>query len=215
MRNTLLSYYIGLLLAGACASIAAQDGDRFAALLGSCAACHGTDGVGVMPGAPSLGGQNEPYLIESLRELKGEHGHSAIMRGVTTELEDDDLQQLARYYASLPYVRPPQTFDADRAARGEKIYARMCGICHLASGRATAYEEFPLLAGQSIDYMLNEVDHIVSGRRNVEITKRGLIATLARADLEDAVHYFASQQVTPDQVSTSRIKPNRRLKRAR
>ena len=63
--------------------------------------------------------------------------------------------------------------------------------------------------------MMNEVDHIVSGRRHVEITKRGLITTLTRAELEDAVHFFASQQVAPGEVVTSRIRVGGRSKRGR
>ena len=215
MHRARFLFCAGLILAITCVDLSAQEDGHISGLIASCAACHGVDGVSVMPGAPSLGGQNESYLLESLRELKGENGHSAIMRGVTSDLSDNDLQQLARYFASLPYIRTPQNTDPERVARGEKIYTRICNMCHIGGGRAAAYEEFPLLAGQSLEYMMNEVDHIMSGRRHVEITKRGMIRPLQRSELEDVVHYFASQKVTPDQVVTSRIQTGRRLKRAR
>ncbi len=215
MRIPLLLFFCGLVLAGLSRSLIAQTDDRFVALFASCAACHGADGAGVMPGAPALGGQNEPYLLEVLRTLQGKQGHSAIMRGATTDLTDDDLQQLARYFASLPYQRTAQSVAPERVARGDAIYKRVCNHCHLGSGRASIYENVPLLAGQNLDYMLNELDHIVNSRRHVEITKRGMLGNVARDELEDALHFFASQQVAPGDVETSRIRPIGRTRRGR
>ena len=103
MRVPLLILCCGLALAGLSRGLAAQTDDRFVALFASCAACHGADGAGVMPGAPALGGQNEPYLLEELRSLQGKQGHSAIMRGATADLSDDDLRNWQRRQAIRDY----------------------------------------------------------------------------------------------------------------
>ena len=215
MRIPLFLLCCGFALAGLSRDLAAQTDERFVALFASCAACHGVDGAGAMPGAPALGGQNEQYLLDVLRNLRGEQGHSAIMRGATSDLTDSDLQQLARYFASLPYVRIPQTIDPERSAQGAKVYERVCTVCHFSAGRSAIYENVPLLAGQSIIYMLSEVDHIMGNRRHVEATKMGMLGRVTREELEDALHYFASQQVAPNEVITSRIRSTGRNKRSR
>lgn len=215
MRIPLFLLCCAFALAGLSRGLAAQTDDRFVALFASCAACHGADGTGVMPGAPALGGQNEPYLLEELRTLQGMQGHSAIMRGATSDLSDDDLQQLARYFASLPYVRHPQNVEPERVARGGKVFERVCALCHFSGGRGAIYENVPLLAGQNLDYMLNELDHIVQGRRHVEATKFGMLGRVSRDELEDALHFFASQLVDPNEVITSRIRSSGRNKRGR
>jgi cytochrome c553 len=193
----------------------AQTDERLVALLGSCTACHGADGAGVIPEVPALGGQNEQYLLDMLRRFRSEEGHSAIMRGTTSDLTDDELQQLARYFASLPYIRTPQAIDPKKSARGAKVYMRVCGLCHFNSGRASIYENIPLIAGQNIVYMLRQLDLIMDHQRHVDLIKRGMLERVTREELEDALHYFAGQQVAPDEVVTSRIRAAERKKRRR
>ncbi|NJD24095.1 MAG: c-type cytochrome [Betaproteobacteria bacterium] len=193
----------------------AQADERFVSLLAYCSACHGADGAGAIPEAPALGGQNEHYLLEMLRRLRSDQGHSAIMRGTTSDLTDNDLQQLASYFASLPYLRTPQPVDPQKSARGGAVYLRVCGFCHFNSGRSSVYENIPLLAGQNIIYMLSQLDLIMDQQRHVDIVKRGMLERVTREELEAALHYFASQQVAPDEVVTSRIRAAERKKRSR
>ncbi|EWH10919.1 cytochrome c family protein [Catenovulum agarivorans DS-2] len=69
-----------------------------------CVACHGADGKAMIPTYPNLAGQNAPYLEAALRAYKnGERkgGQAAIMAGMAAALSDDDIANLAAYYASL------------------------------------------------------------------------------------------------------------------
>lgn len=69
-----------------------------------CAACHGADGVAVIPGYPNLKGQNEQYLITSMNAYKSKQrtgGLAAVMQAQASMLSDDDVANLAAYYASL------------------------------------------------------------------------------------------------------------------
>jgi cytochrome c553 len=70
-----------------------------------CAACHGKNGIAAIPGYPNLAGQNEEYLVSSLKAYKNKQrsgGQAAIMQGQAAGLSDEDIANLAAYYSSLP-----------------------------------------------------------------------------------------------------------------
>jgi len=70
--------------------------------LGSCAACHGTDGAPRMRGTPHIGGLSEAYLILALHAYRdGRRRHSA-MNAISNALQPQDIGALARWYAAQP-----------------------------------------------------------------------------------------------------------------
>lgn len=180
-----------------------------------CSACHGPNGASMSPTIPSLAGQNESYLFKRLIELKTQPTPSETMRGVTHDISEADLRHLANFFARQPYVRNQQQVSPEQAARGRDVYARVCNACHKEEGRATIFADYPLLAGQSVDYMLNEIDHILSRKREVEAIKSGTLAPLPREQIVDAIIFFASQQVSPEQVKTIVNGSMKRVKHAR
>jgi cytochrome c553 len=66
----------------------------------TCVACHGNDGVGILPEYPNLAGQHKDYLEYSLRSYKSGVRKNAIMAGMAAALTDKDIQELAEYYSS-------------------------------------------------------------------------------------------------------------------
>jgi cytochrome c553 len=77
----------------------------------ACEACHGTDGNGIAPNYPALAGQYQDYLEEALHEYQsgqgnhpavGTHRTNAIMNGMAAPLSDQDIEDLAAYFSSLP-----------------------------------------------------------------------------------------------------------------
>ncbi len=122
---------------------------------------------------------------------------------------------LHRHFAAKPYVRKPQAVAGNTAARGREVYERLCQICHLDQGRATTYAEYPLLAGQSLPYMQKQMALILGQRRSVEVTKRGMLDLLSPQQIDDAMHFFASQQVSPDQVAGGLTTTEKRTRRRR
>jgi cytochrome c553 len=66
----------------------------------TCIACHGNDGVGIMPEYPNLAGQHEDYIANSLRSYKSGIRKNAIMSGMAAPLTEQDIRELARYYSS-------------------------------------------------------------------------------------------------------------------
>ena len=81
---------------------AAGDPARGAELRGECSDCHGEEGMGD-DDYPKLAGLDEAYLLEQLKLIqKGERSEEAeMMLWFFEDLEEQDLEDLAAYYASL------------------------------------------------------------------------------------------------------------------
>ncbi len=71
------------------------------ALAGQCQVCHGIDGIAKIPIAPHLAGESEIYLQTQLKAFRsGERAHE-MMTVVAKELSDEDIVNLAAWYASI------------------------------------------------------------------------------------------------------------------
>lgn len=70
----------------------------------TCAACHGTDGIGTAPIYPNLAGQKATYLENALKAYRdGQRGGAmaAMMTPQAKGLSDEDIADIAAYYSSL------------------------------------------------------------------------------------------------------------------
>ncbi|MGD8976475.1 MAG: cytochrome c [Gammaproteobacteria bacterium] len=67
----------------------------------TCTACHGPDGRGTAPNYPVLAGQYEEYLAYALTQYRSGERKNAIMAGFAANLSDDDIADLAAWYASM------------------------------------------------------------------------------------------------------------------
>jgi cytochrome c553 len=72
-----------------------------------------------------------------------------------------------------------------------KQKAATCAACHGADGNSTN-PQFPRLAGQYEDYIVNALMDYKSGARKNPIMK-GMAANLSAADIADLAAYFSSQ----------------------
>ena len=66
----------------------------------TCAACHGADGNSTIPANPRLAGQHENYLVQAMRDYKSGARSNPVMAGMVAPLSDEDIQDLAAYFAS-------------------------------------------------------------------------------------------------------------------
>jgi cytochrome c553 len=65
-----------------------------------CAACHGQDGKSIDPSYPNLAGQHESYLVKALADYRAGRRSNAIMAPMAANLSDQDIEDLAAWYAS-------------------------------------------------------------------------------------------------------------------
>ena len=66
-----------------------------------CQTCHGIDGIAKMPMAPNLAGENEIYLEAQLKAFRSGKRKNEMMSVVASQLSDDDIANLAAWYASI------------------------------------------------------------------------------------------------------------------
>lgn len=66
-----------------------------------CQACHGLDGMSKLPEAPNLAGQNEQYLIKSLKDYRSGKRKDEMMSMMAKPLTDADIANLAAFYHGL------------------------------------------------------------------------------------------------------------------
>lgn len=103
-RNAVISALV-FAISAVCALPAVAAGDIEAGKTKSvtCQACHGADGAAkVDPQYPRLAGQYRDYLARALHEYKVGSRENAIMAGFVATLSDQDIDDLAAYFASLP-----------------------------------------------------------------------------------------------------------------
>lgn len=85
---------------------ASGDAEAGKAKSATCVACHGGNGQSQMPPVPGLvvpniGGQYADYLVKALKDYRSGTRQNPSMNGMVAALSDEDIEDLAAYYASL------------------------------------------------------------------------------------------------------------------
>lgn len=102
MKRILVPLLIALVSASA-AHAAKPDIEAGKQKSAPCQACHSADGnADIDPQYPRLAGQYRDYLAQALREYKKGNRSNLIMAGFVAPLSDQDIEDLAAYFASLP-----------------------------------------------------------------------------------------------------------------
>lgn len=93
------------LAAASGASLAAGDAAAGKGKSAACSACHGPDGNSSVPMYPKLAGQHAQYLelaIKAYRSGERSGGQTGMMKPMVANLSDQDIADLAAYYAAQP-----------------------------------------------------------------------------------------------------------------
>jgi len=141
------------------------------ALSQTCVGCHGTDGNSPQGMWPNLAGQHPAYLYQQLKHFKaGKLRYNAQMAGMVGGLSDQDMRDLAAYYAGQPH-KVMGAGDEDLVAQGEKIYiggiaskgVAACIACHGPKGRGNPAADYPRVGGQWAQYLLTQLQQFGAG----------------------------------------------------
>ncbi|HEV8692298.1 MAG TPA: cytochrome c [Ideonella sp.] len=73
----------------------------------ACAVCHGPLGVANAPDTPHLAGQPASYLAAQLRAFRSGARKHEVMTLIAKPLTDDDIAQLAAWYAAIRIEASP------------------------------------------------------------------------------------------------------------
>ncbi|MBL4631380.1 MAG: cytochrome c [Paraglaciecola sp.] len=66
-----------------------------------CAACHGNNGISIIPMYPNLAGQKEQYLTLQMKAFRDGVRKNMLMAPMVASLSDTDIDNLSAYYTSL------------------------------------------------------------------------------------------------------------------
>jgi cytochrome c553 len=171
--------FLGLFF-GTAGIAVAQSGDAEAGKEKSqvCAACHGPNGESPTDMYPHLAGQHQKYLLKQLKDFKlasetgGEEGrNNPIMMGQVASLSEEDMADLAAFYAAKD--SPKGETPEDIIAKGEDLFRRgnpetnmpSCAGCHGPRGNGIGLAAFPDISGQHAAYTKSQLEMFRSGER--------------------------------------------------
>jgi cytochrome c553 len=100
MKRTLLTAGTIALLSIFGAAQAGGDAAAGKAKAATCAGCHGANGEGVKPN-PALAGLPEAKFIQAMKDYKSGKRPNPVMKTFAGQVSDQDVENLAAYYASL------------------------------------------------------------------------------------------------------------------
>lgn len=154
-------------------AMAAGDAEAGKAKAAPCAACHGQDGNKTLTGTyPKLAGQGEKYLVKQLENFKSGARENAVMQGQVAGMSEQDMQDVAAYYASL--TPDAGQASADWVEQGEQLYRGgdmdngipACSGCHGPAGQGIDAAKYPHLAGQNAQYLEDQLKAFRAAGRN-------------------------------------------------
>ena len=182
-RTTKALLIIAIVLSGA--RVDAADVEAGRRKSAPCAACHGADGNATLPGTPSLAGQPVFFTHWQLIKYRDGRRKDAQMSPFAVNLTDEDMADLAAFYAAQPTKARGSAVDPARAAAGQALVGRHhCTSCHMPT--LAGQQQVPRLAGQDLQYLLKLL--------------RGFKDRTA-SDL-DGTMTMAAQPLTPDEVES-------------
>ena len=162
-------------------------------------ACHGADGNSLITQYPKLAGQHEKYLEKQLKDLKlgmtsgGKQGRNEpVMGAMAMPLSEEDMADLAAYYASLPISN--NSTPENVVEEGKVLYTAgdaergltACIACHGPRGNGTELSGFPKISGQHAEYIKLQLEKFRDGSRNNDMNAmmRDVAKKLTDADIE-------------------------------
>lgn len=162
----------------------------------ACAACHGADGVGMLPDWPRLAGQGEKYLLKQMQQFKSGERKDLVMSAQVIALNEQDMADIAAYFSSVaPKYDVAGTATNEEStkellAHGEQLYRggdmkrsiTACAACHGPDGRGIAPAAYPAISGQYGQYVAKQLKDFRLGAQIHEQSSTVNIDTLTYRD---------------------------------
>jgi len=167
----------------------APDAARGRVLATTCVFCHGIEDYTVpypTMHVPRVGGQHEQYIVAALKEYASGDRDFATMHAQAQSLTPRQMRDIAAWFASFAPTPAPTNGSASAPA-----FAASCASCHGARGVSTN-PQYPSLAGQYPDYLLQALKEYKSGKRKNAVMN-GMASSLSLAQMQQLAHYFGNQ----------------------
>ncbi len=172
--------------------------ERGRVLAYTCHGCHGVpDYKNAFPNysVPKLGGQNAEYLISALNAYAGGDRTHQTMHSQAVTLSDQDRADIAAYLQSDVVQPGKQVVGTPPPA------TQTCVSCHGSDGAKTIGPDYPILAAQYPDYLVQALRAYKEGKRKNPIMA-GIITGIDEKDFEAIAQFFGQQ---PGLCSTDQV----------
>lgn len=168
-----------------------------------CAACHNPDGNSAVAANPKLAGQHADYLYKQLTNFKADGGKPAernnpIMGGMVAAITDQDMKNVAAFYASQTQKGEQAKNSAIEA--GQKLYRAgnaakglpACAACHGPAG-AGIPAQYPRIGGQFAEYTETQLKAFRAGERANDPNRmmRAVADKMSDAEIKTVADYIA------------------------
>jgi cytochrome c553 len=148
-----------LALGASAQGVSAGDAQAARSKVAMCIGCHGIPGYQSsfpeVHKVPKISGQNAAYLAAALTAYrKGDRKHPS-MKAIATSLTDQDIADLAAYYATHGQDLPPSPAKGGAASPDvQSLLTRgNCVACHGENLNKPIDPSYPKLGGQHADYL--------------------------------------------------------------
>lgn len=168
-----------------------------------CAACHGEDGSGVgFDYVPIIAGTPAAHLEEALFAYKDGARKCIgvpVMCDAIAPLSDDEIVEMAEYYAAMPRLSTNEEFDRQMAAVGKIIHDDLCAQCHVLPNDENVESALGIpLNGQKGAYLRLALGAYLTGDRETLVPiMADRLRELNQDKIEALVHYYASWDPNP------------------
>jgi cytochrome c553 len=136
-----------------------------------CQGCHGEEGISAEGLIPKLAGQYGKYIAKELRNYQSGVRSHQIMNAMAATISDDDLADIAAYFASRKKMKGGGTDNET----GRRLFTHgdisrtvvACINCHGVNGKGLTPKTsmFPVIGGQQRDYIRRQLINFRKGDR--------------------------------------------------
>jgi cytochrome c553 len=188
--------------------IRSGDPTRGIVISSSCMACHGKAGISTADYIPNLDGLPREVIYKELIDYRTGKRNYVIMNAVAAGLTDQDIADVSAYYSTCPpenltAVERGSRRDERNIARDELISRLFtdgdpmrnvvaCAACHGPEGVKTGA---PPLAGQPVQYLLNQLTAFSQGTRSNDINRqmRLIVPRLTPDEINGLAEYIGAK----------------------
>ncbi len=163
-----------------------------------CETCHGEDGSGAgYAYVPIIAGTPAAHLEEALYAYQDGARNCVgvpVMCDTVEFLSEEDIVELAGYYAAMPRISSEEEFDERLAGVGKLIHDEHCAQCHVSPDDENAEEALGIpLDGQRSAYLRLALGAYLTGDRQTLVPVMADKLKLLDPDkIQALVNYYAS-----------------------
>jgi cytochrome c553 len=184
------------------AAVGDVDAGRVKSASERCQECHGADGNGNGQDDrfARLAGQYPAYIVKQLQDFRSGARKHDLMGIMAKSLDEPDLADIAVYYAGRERMHGAPGSGGARPGAA-RLYAEgdpargigACASCHGVQGQGMGGAGFPVIGGQDVKYLQNQLLAWRSGERGNSPggVMNGVAKGLTDAEIEGLAHYVA------------------------